>query len=81
MLADDTHMEDCREDKTVFISMRMQQLTREHNVDFYTGLNGTAAFNVLFDLVVKKVAIVNYWKGEKIQSKNQMKNLKLTLSI
>ena len=55
MLADDTHieesndadMEDCSEDKTVFIPMRMEQLTRERDVHFYTGLNGTAAFKVV----------------------------------
>ena len=28
-------------------------------------MNGTAAFNALFDLVVKKAALMNYWKGEK----------------
>ena len=73
MLADDAHMEeskdadmeDCSEDKTVFIPMRIEQLTREHDVHFNTGLNGTAAFNALFDLVGKKAAIMNYWKGEK----------------
>ena len=32
---------------------------------FYTGLNRTAAFNALFDLVVKKAAKMNYWKDEK----------------
>ena len=73
MLANDAHveesndadMEDCSEDKTVFILMRMEQLTRERDVQFYTGLNGTVAFNTLFDLVVKKAAIMNYWKVEK----------------
>ena len=63
--SNDADMEDCSEDKTVFIPMRMEQLTREHDVHFYTGLNGTAAFNALFDLIVKKAAIMNYWKGEK----------------
>ena len=63
--SNDADMEDCSEDKTVYIPMRMEQLTREHDVHFYTGLNGTVAFNALFDLVVKKAAIMNYWKGEK----------------
>ena len=57
-VVDDAHMEesndteDSSEDKTVFIPMRMEQLTREHDLHFYTGLNGTAAFKTLFDLVV-----------------------------
>ena len=58
-------MEDCSEDKTVFILMRMEQLTGERDVQFYTGLNETVAFDTLFDLVVKKAAIMNYWKDEK----------------
>ena len=58
-------MEDCSEDKTVFILMRMEQLTGERDVQFYTGLNETVAFDTLFDPVVKKAAIMNYWKGEK----------------
>ena len=51
--SNDADMEDCSEDKTVFTPMRMEQLTREQDMHFYTGLNGTAAFNTL-DLVIKK---------------------------
>lgn len=64
MLANDAHMEESddadmengSEDKTVFIPMRMEQLFYKRTVDvhFYTCLNGTAAFDALFDLVVKK---------------------------
>lgn len=68
----DVDMGDCSEDKIVFILMRMEQLIREYDVYFYIGLNGIVVFNVLFDFVVKKVVIMNYWKGEK--------NLKLKIN-
>ena len=59
-VVDDAHMEesndteDSCEDKTVFIPMRMEQLTREHEMHFYTGLNGTAAFKTSLTSSSKK---------------------------
>ena len=53
--SNDGHTEDSREDKTVFIPMRIEQITREHYVHSYIGLNGTAAFKT-FHFLVKKAA-------------------------
>lgn len=56
MLADYAHMEDCSEEKTVFIPMRMEQLTREHDVHFYTGLKVKA--NEKFEAYLKRLNVI-----------------------
>ena len=39
------------------------QLTRDADVQFYTGLSNTNVFKTLFDHLSPNASVVHYWKG------------------
>ena len=47
------------------ISFTFEQLTREHDVRFYTGLPSSSAFRLLFEQLSAKAREMHYWTGEK----------------
>ena len=47
---------------TAYSSLTLAQLTREHDVNNYTGLS-VESFKLLFDHVKEKAAIMHYWRG------------------
>lgn len=49
----------------VVVSLRFEQLTREFEVKFYTGLPSTEIFKCLFDFLVQKAQRMQYWRGAK----------------
>ena len=50
-------------------ALTFAQLTREHDVMFYTGLKNSEVFKMLFDHLGVKAADMHYWKGQKITAK------------
>lgn len=52
-------------DPTAKIPPRFEQLTREFEVKFYTGLPSTACFKCVFDFLVPKAQNMQYWRGAK----------------
>ena len=55
--------------------MRFEQLTRESDVRFYTGLPSTEAFRCLFDYLLPKARNMQYWRGSKQTEKERPKDL------
>ena len=53
--------------------MRFEQLTRESDVRFYTGLRSTEAFRCLFDYLLPKAKNMQYWRGSKQTEKESQK--------
>ena len=53
--------------------MRFEQLTRESDVRFYTGLPSTEAFRCLFDYLLPKARNIQYWRGSKQTEKESQK--------
>ena len=47
------------------ISFTFEQLTREYDVRFYTGLPSSSAFRLLFEQLSAKAREMHYWTGEK----------------
>ena len=47
------------------ICFTFEQLTREHDVRFYTGLPSSSAFRLLFEQLSAKAREMHYWTGEK----------------
>lgn len=42
-----------------------QQISRDHDVKMYTGLQNTEAFKAIFAFLYLKAARITYWKGKK----------------
>ena len=53
--------------------MRFEQITRECDVKFFTGLPSTEAFRCLFDYLLPKAKAMQYWRGAKQTQKEQQK--------
>ena len=49
---------------TAYSSLTFAQLTREHDVNKYTGLS-VESFKLVFDHVKEKAAVMHYWRGPK----------------
>ena len=47
------------------IPLTLLQISRESDVIFYTGLQGTKMFKVIFDFVKRKASVMTYWDGSK----------------
>ena len=47
------------------VPMRFEQLTRESDVLFFTGVKGTSMFKLLFDFLQRKAMAMTYWDGSK----------------
>jgi hypothetical protein len=60
-------------DPSSTIPMRFEQLTRESDVKFFTGLPSTESFKGLFDYLLPKAESMQYWRGAKQTQKEQMK--------
>ena len=60
-------------DPSVTVPMRFEQITRESDVKFFTGLPSTEAFRCLFDYLLPKAKIMQYWRGAKQTKKEQRK--------
>ena len=54
--------------------MRFEELTRESDVRFYTGLPSTEAFRCLFDYLLPKAKNMQYWRGSKQTEKERPKD-------
>ena len=55
----------CENDPSVTVPMRFEQITRESDVKFFTGLPSTEAFRCLFDYLLPKAKAMQYWRGAK----------------
>ena len=64
----------CENDPAVYLPMRFEQLTRESDVRFYTGLPSTEAFRCLFDYLLPKAKNMQYWRGSKQTEKERPKD-------
>ena len=53
------------QENSYVIPMKFCQLTREADFRFFTGLDGTKIFKILFEHVQKKVSLMRYWDGSK----------------
>lgn len=60
-------------DPTTTIPMRFEQLTRESDVKFFTGLPSTEAFKCLFEYLLPKAQNMQYWRGAKQTEKEALK--------
>ena len=70
-----SEVSDTREDDpTVYLPMRFEQLTRESDVRFYTGLPSTEAFRCLLDYLLPKAKNMQYWRGSKQTEKERPKD-------
>ena len=47
------------------IPLTFVQITRESDVLFFTGLEGTIMFRTIFDFVKQKASVMTYWDGSK----------------
>ena len=63
----------CESDPSVTVPMRFEQITRESDVKFFTGLASTEAFRCLFDYLLPKAKAMQYWRGAKQTQKEQQK--------
>ena len=50
-------------DQTFSLSLASVQLTRDADVQFYTGLSNTNVSKTLFDHLIPKASVMHYWKG------------------
>jgi hypothetical protein len=50
-------------DQTFSLSLASVQLTRDADVQFYTGLSNTNVAKTLFDHLIPKASVMHYWKG------------------
>jgi hypothetical protein len=50
-------------DQTCSLSLASVQLTRDADVQFYTGLRNTNVFKTLFDHLSPTASVMQYWKG------------------
>jgi hypothetical protein len=55
--------ETCLCDQTFSLSLDSLQLTRDADVQFYTGLSNTNVSKTLFDHLIPKASVMHYWKG------------------
>ena len=51
------------EDNTAYPSLKLEQITREADVRFFTGLRSTIIFKFLFDRPLSKAENMQYWRG------------------
>ena len=63
----------CENDPSVTVRMRFEQITRESDVKFFTGLPSTEAFRCLFDYLLPKAKAMQYWRGAKQTQREQLK--------
>ena len=52
-----------KNDPSVTVPMRFEQITRESDVKFFTGLPSTEAFICLFEYLLPKAKTMQYWRG------------------
>ena len=69
----DIYSSSSEDDPSSTIPMRFEQLTRESDVKFFTGLSSTESFKCLFDYLLPKAESMQYWRGAKQTQKEQMK--------
>ena len=50
-------------DQTFSLSLASVQLTRDADVQLYTGLSNTNVYHTLFDHLIPKASVMHYWKG------------------
>jgi len=50
-------------DQTLSLSVASVQLTRDADVQFYTGLSNTNVYKTLCDHLSTKASVMHYWKG------------------
>ena len=55
--------ETCLCDQIFSLSLDSVQLTRDADVQFYTGLSNTNVSKTLFDHLIPKASVMHYWKG------------------
>ena len=60
-------------DPSVTVPMRFEQITRESDVKFFTGLPSTEAFRCLFDYLLPKAKTMQYWRGARQTQKEKRK--------
>ena len=55
------------------VTARFEQITRESDVKFFTGLPSSEAFRCLFDYLLPKAKTMQYWRGAKHTQKEKRK--------
>ena len=60
-------------DPSVTVPMRFEEIMRESDVKFFTGLPSTEAFRCLFDYLLPKAKTMQYWRGTKQTQKEKQK--------
>ena len=53
------------------IPMKFEHLTREFDVRFSTGMENNAIFKAIFDHLIPRVRVMNYWYGPKETSSDE----------
>ena len=53
-------------------AMIFADLTRDHDVTFFTGLSNSSTFKLVFEFLSKKATTMHYWKGKKNTSQNAL---------
>ena len=53
-------------------AMIFADLTRDHDVTFFTGLSNSSNFKLVFEFLSKKATTMHYWKGKKNTSQNAL---------
>ena len=60
-------------DPSVTVPRRFEQITRESDVKFFTGLPSTEAFRCLLEYLLPKAKTMQYWRGAKQTQKQYRK--------
>ena len=58
------------------VPLQFEQLTREFDVRFYTGLTSTESFKCVFDYLLPKAMNMQYWRGPKQTEETPLSNVR-----
>ena len=67
------YVDEIAQDNSVYPSMKFEQITRESDVRFFTGLRSTTVFKLIFDWLLFKAVHMQYWRGAKTTSEFEAK--------
>ena len=67
------NVDEIAQDNSVYPSMKFEQITRESDVRFFTGLRTTTVFKFIFDWLLFKAVHMQYWRGAKTTTEFEAK--------
>ena len=71
------NVDEIAQDNSVYPSMKFEQITRESDVRFFTGLRTMTVFKFIFDWLLFKAVHMQYWRGAKTTSEFEAKRHEL----